>query len=202
MASDRGLLGPHHSFSPRSNECRKKRYSEMVLVTISFTFSSLDAIFQLGLCLRACSSVVWVSASTRWCRLPVQEPQQQGRCLTPSPFLAPPSQPLPLGDSAAPDASPVFASLFPAPSSFIYLLLSTRCCRAMFLQASRGLDKPAVQTCSAVAARGENCWVIAKRPGGKPQPFHSCLLSCTTLALHNRVARKTRHVGAALQGLL
>lgn len=45
----------------------------MALVTISFTFSSLDVIFQPGPCLHACSSVVWVSASTHWCQLPVQK---------------------------------------------------------------------------------------------------------------------------------
>lgn len=145
-----------------------------------------------------------MSASTHCCWLPLEEPQQWGRCLRPFPFLAPPSQPLPLGDSAAPDACTTLLSnsLFPALGSFIYLLLRMRFCSAVFLQASRRLNKPVVQTRSAVTVRGENCWVIAKRPGGKPQPFHSCLLACTTFILHNRVARKRSHVGTAPQGLL
>lgn len=48
-------------------------------------------------CLHSSGGIVWVPASTRWCCLRVREPQQQGRCLTPSPFLTPPSQPLPQG---------------------------------------------------------------------------------------------------------
>lgn len=48
-------------------------------------------------CLHSSGGIVWVPASTRWCRLPMREPQQRGRCLTPSPFLTPPSQPLPRG---------------------------------------------------------------------------------------------------------
>lgn len=147
-------------------------------------------------CLHSSGGIVWVPASTRWCRLRVREPQQQGRCLTPSPFLTPPSQPLPRGEHSPCCIACLHSSSFPAPGSFIYLLLST-----VFVQASRGLDKPAVQTrCSAVAVRGENC---KEAPGQTSAlSFLPPLLSCTTLApLSIRLARKTRHVGAALQGL-
>lgn len=53
-------------------------------------------------------------------------------------------------------------------------------------------------------ARGEDCWAIAKRPGGKPQTFHSCLLLAPPWLHTARAARKTRREGAELhhQGLL
>lgn len=52
-------------------------------------------------------------------------------------------------------------------------------------------------------ARGEDCWAIAKRPGGKLQTSF-LPPRCTTLAPHGKAARKTRSVGAELhhQGLL
>lgn len=165
----------------------------MTFVTITFTFPSPDVVFLPA-------QLWWHSLGS--CQHP----------LVPSPRAGAPAagkvpHTIPIPHSSIPASAPgesttpcciacLRSSSFPAPGSFIYLLLS-----AVFVQASRGLDKPAVQTrCSAVAVRGENC---KEAPGQTSAlSFLPPLLSCTTLApLSIRLARKTRHVGAALQGL-
>lgn len=78
------------------------------------------------------------------------------------------------GGDRAPAALPVFAAVCSQHQAALFT-----CCYVC-----TGLERTR-QACGSnmllllleVVQRGENCWLIAKRPRGKPQLFHSCLLS-------------------------
>lgn len=125
---------------------------------------------------------------------------QQGPCLASPPR----PRPLMLGAEAAPGVCPVFLAACSQHPLGLFTRSSERGAAAPCSYRPRE-DSTSLRFKHAWRqARGENCWAIAKRPGGKPQPFHSCLLACTTSAPGSRAARKTRRVGAALHrhGLL
>lgn len=177
-------------YSSPGRNIRKKRSSEMMFMTITFTFPSLDVVFLPA-------QLWWHSLGSCWCRLPGQEPQQRGRCLTPSPFLTPPSQPPPPGETQ-PLLPYLSLQQFVPSTRQLYLPA------AVFVQALRGLDKPAFKHAAAAGGEGRellgDCKEAPRRTSALS--FLPPLLSCTTLApLSIRLARKTRRVGAALPGL-
>lgn len=130
--------------------------------------------------------------------------QELGLAAGTVPCTITPTQALMLGAEAAPGVCPVFLGACSQHPLGLFTRSSEQGAAAPCFYRPRE-DSTSLRFKHAWRqARGENCWAIAKRPGGKPQPFHSCLLACTTSAPGSRAARKTRRVGAALhrQGLL
>lgn len=136
----------------------------MLFMTITFTFPSLDVVFLPA-------QLWWHSLGS--CQHPlVPSPRAGapalGRCLTPSLFLTPPSQPLPPGETE-PLLHYLSSQQFVPSTRQLYLPA------AMFVQASRGLDKPAVQTCCCCCwrwCRGERIagW-LQRGPEANLSPF-------------------------------
>lgn len=136
----------------------------MMPVTITFTFSSLDVVFQPA-------QLQWHSLDS--CQHLSRSPSSgEGASHHPHSWLLH----LPRGrHSPCCITLPVFAAVCSQHQAALFT-----CCSAPCLYKPRE-DSTSLRfkrCCSEVAEKGrENCWVIAKRPRGKPQPFHSCLLS-------------------------
>lgn len=166
----------------------------MLFMTITFTFPSLDVVFLPA-------QLWWHSLGS--CQHPlVPSPRTGapalGRCLTPSLLLTPPPNPCPRGRHSPCCITCLCSSLFPAPGSFIYLLL------CLYRPREDSTSLQFKHAAAAAGAEGRELLVDCKEAPRQTSAlsFLPPLLSCTTSApLNIRLARKTRHVGAALPGL-